>query len=180
MNAMSIPSTFKQRLTAYFLDLLLIWLYGFLILFVSSLFGFPFSSFFSQSPLIAQMVGFLSITFPVSLYFFIFEYKKKGTFGKRWMSIKIKSSLNRQISLYQIFIRTIVKIFPWELAHFVIWRFQLPTTLPNNLLYFFLVIVYLIMIVNLYLVLRTEKKQALHDLLAHTQVIVESKTRSID
>ncbi|GAB3661673.1 hypothetical protein GCM10028791_36350 [Echinicola sediminis] len=61
-------------------------------------------------PLRAQILGFLTLTFPVFLYFFLMERDiGNATYGKRFLKIKIKPG--------NVFWRNLLKLLPWEMAH---------------------------------------------------------------
>ncbi|SHF20146.1 RDD family protein [Seinonella peptonophila] len=164
-------ATLKKRIFAYILDFLIILPYCILLYFINLLLDFPLTSFFSHSAIFAQLVGFACITLPVSIYFFICDYKLNGTLGKKRVHIQIVDINHRKLGAYQVFVRTFFKFLPWEISHFVIWRFQLPTILPNWFLDLVLSLVYVMIIGNLILVLKTKQKQTIHDILAHTQVV---------
>lgn len=161
-------ATFKQRVFAFLLDFLFISIYFMISIIINWLFDFPLSSSFSHDPIIAQILGFCWITLPVALYFFILEFRGEGTLGKQFMGIKIVHHAHKHLNANQIFIRTVVKFLPWELSHFVIWRLQLPTILPNWFLYSLLCTVYVLVLINLWLMIK--KKTTLHDLIAKTNV----------
>jgi uncharacterized RDD family membrane protein YckC len=60
----------------------------------------------------------LTISIPVWLYFAYFDSKyAKGTFGKRLFKLKLRSLPDRQISFGRSFLRTFLKLLPWEIAH---------------------------------------------------------------
>ena len=59
----------------------------------------------------------LSISLPVWMYFSFFDQTKRGTPGKRIMSLKISTGDDRNLGFTLAFIRTIFKLLPWELAH---------------------------------------------------------------
>lgn len=66
-----------------------------------------------------QLYVWLTISIPVWLYFTYFDSKKtKGTFGKRLFKIQVRSISGHRISFGKSFLRTILKLLPWEIAHF--------------------------------------------------------------
>ena len=112
-----------HRIAAAILD------YGFVIgyailLFglVGLLFGFDQMGKMEFSPVAGQLIAFLSLTLPVFLYFFIQEKSaKNATIGKRTLGLQvvmIKTSSNHSQG---ILIRTVLKLLPWEIAH---WGIQ--------------------------------------------------------
>jgi len=112
-----------RRIAAAILD------YGFVIgyailLFglVGLLFGFDQMGKMEFSPAAGQLIAFSSLTLPVFLYFFMQEKSaKKATIGKRILGLQvvmIKASSNHSRG---ILIRTVLKLLPWEIAH---WGIQ--------------------------------------------------------
>tara|TARA_R110002051_G_scaffold181774_1_gene251235 strand:+ start:5184 stop:5636 length:453 start_codon:yes stop_codon:yes gene_type:complete len=65
-------------------------------------------------PLKGNIISFLTMTLPVFLYFYLLESsKQKATLGKRKLKIYVESQKGKR----GIFIRTLFKIIPWEIAH---------------------------------------------------------------
>ena len=147
-------ATFKQRVFAFILDLLLILSYFMISILINRMFHFPLSSYFSHDPMIAQVLGFCWVTLPVSLYFFLFEFKRGGDIRQTIHRDHLIHHAHKRLKAKQILIRTVVKFLPWELSHFVIWRFRLPTAWPDWLLYSTLCIVYLVILINLWLMVK--------------------------
>lgn len=114
---------FWLRLKAFAVDYLLIFGYLLLVLIVS-LFLIPsLQDLFQDSRLTAQLLGFLMVTLPVSLYFIITDSRiGKGSFGKRKMRIRVVDANNRSISVSRAIFRTALKFLPWELSHFMAYR----------------------------------------------------------
>lgn len=68
------------------------------------------------SPPAGQLVGFMTLTLPVFLYFYLMEISKRAaTIGKRVMNISVQT--NSENSNQKVFIRNILKFLPWEMAH---------------------------------------------------------------
>ena len=60
-----------------------------------------------------------SISLPVWLYFTYFDSNRtRGTFGKRIMKLSVRDKEKKKISLGKSFLRTFLKLSPWEIAHF--------------------------------------------------------------
>lgn len=112
-----------RRIAAALLD------YGFVIgyailLFglVGLLFGFDQMGEMEFSPAAGQLIAFSSLTFPVFLYFFIQEKSaKKATIGKRVLGLQIERIKTSSNHSRGILIRTVLKLLPWEIAH---WGIQ--------------------------------------------------------
>ncbi len=68
----------------------------------------------------AQLLGFVLLVLPVGLYLYASEASaRQATIGKRVMGLRVVSAddLGRP-SRSRIIIRTVVKLLPWEVAHF--------------------------------------------------------------
>ncbi len=164
---------FWLRLKAFAVDYLLIFGYLLLVLIVS-LFLIPsLQDLFQDSRLTAQLLGFLMVTLPVSLYFIITDSRiGKGSFGKRKMRIRVVDANNRSISVSRAIFRTALKFLPWELSHFMAYRMiylgdgdiQLLDYLIGGLIYTS-ILLYVLMAVF------TKNKQSLYDRLAKTYVV---------
>lgn len=71
-----------------------------------------------QSSMNMQLYVLTTISIPVWMYFAYFDSKKsKGTFGKRLFKLKVKDNKNQKIKFGKSFLRTILKLLPWEIAH---------------------------------------------------------------
>ena len=164
---------FWLRLKAFAVDYLLIFGYLLLVLIVS-LFLIPsLQDLFQDSRLTAQLLGFLMVTLPVSLYFIITDSRiGKGSFGKRKMRIRVVDANNRSISVSRAIFRTALKFLPWELSHSMAYRMiylgdgdiQLLDYLIGGLIYTS-ILLYVLMAVF------TKNKQSLYDRLAKTYVV---------
>ena len=169
---MSFPS-FKIRIYAFLLDYLLIVVYGvFVVGTISILFPTYISPLFSYSAITAELTGFLLVTLPVSLYFILFESSKwQGTWGKRRMGIQVVDNCGKRIGFGRSVIRTAIKFFPWEVAHFCIYRLILPTDLSEVTVYVLLNGVNLAIISYLIIPLTNQQKKNVYDWIAGTKVV---------
>ncbi|QAS52057.1 RDD family protein [Halobacillus litoralis] len=164
---------FKMRVLAFLLDYLLILSYGiFVVGSVSLLFRQPLNFLFSNSPVIAQITGFVMMTAPVSLYFILSECSKwKGTWGKRKMSLQVVNDQGDRLGLSRSLIRTAIKFLPWEVAHFAIWRLMLPTSYSEKTLYIVLNTVNVAILLYLIVPFTNKKRRNIYDWLAGTAVV---------
>jgi uncharacterized RDD family membrane protein YckC len=70
------------------------------------------------TPVNGQIIGFLTLTVPVFLYFFLSEAgSKRASIGKRINKIRVYLFNESGITTIQIFYRNIFKLLPWEIAH---------------------------------------------------------------
>jgi uncharacterized RDD family membrane protein YckC len=128
------------------------------------------------NPITAELVGFLTLTLPVSAYFAISEASTAGgTWGKRRLGIRVVTGEEDRLSLGRSMARTALKFVPWELAHAVIWRFAMPGSAPELLLDAGLVVVWGLVLANLLSALVDENRRTLYDRLSGT-VVVEART----
>lgn len=162
------------RLLAFALDYLILGGYLLLLLWVGvSLIGaFPgFSERISANPLLGQLVGFTSLTLPVSLYFALSEASaRQATWGKRRLQLQVSDTAGARLSLPRALLRTALKFVPWELAHTSIWQLSASSGEPPPLVMAGFILVWVLVGANLLAVLLTPRRQALYDLLAGTQV----------
>ena len=108
----------QKRFLAGFIDYCIIISYaGILFLLVTTV--HPIESMLKTSnPIIAQLIGFFTLTLPVFVYFYFFEKGAyQATIGKRITKIQVSSTGS-------ILKRNLFKFLPWEIAHFgVHWIF---------------------------------------------------------
>lgn len=116
------PSILAKRLMAFGIDYLIILAY------ISGLAGLTLALFAISGddptavhPLRGQLVGMVTLTLPVFLYFFLMERGgRKATLGKRAMGIRVESTSGSR----GVFLRNFFKLLPWEIAHTgVHWMF---------------------------------------------------------
>jgi uncharacterized RDD family membrane protein YckC len=109
-----------RRLAAFAIDCGLLVVYA-VVLFALSPFLRPL---FTSSPYSAELTGFLLLTLPFGLYFAICEASSwSASIGKRAMKLRVvDSDTGKQLSFSQSLLRNMVKLLPWELAHFAIWH----------------------------------------------------------
>jgi uncharacterized RDD family membrane protein YckC len=77
-------------------------------------------------PFTAELVGFLTLTTPVVLYFALLESSTwQATLGKRVLGIVIVGPAGRRLTVGRALAREAVRFLPWELSHAIIWRLAL-------------------------------------------------------
>lgn len=166
-------ATFKSRIYAFLFDYLIIAIYG---VFVVGTLSFLFRSFFirlfSNSPITAELTGFLLLTLPISLYFIWCEsFISQGTWGKRKMGIRVVNCALQPIGIGRSIIRTAIKFLPWEAAHFAIWRIMLPSHLSETTILVILYAVNATVLIYLLSPLLNKKRKTVYDWVAGTEVI---------
>jgi uncharacterized RDD family membrane protein YckC len=71
----------------------------------------------------SELIGFLCLDLPVGLYLFLMERgARRATLGKRRMRLRVARRDGTDPSTARILVRTIVKLLPWELAHFFVFQ----------------------------------------------------------
>jgi uncharacterized RDD family membrane protein YckC len=164
---------FWQRVKAFSLDYVILLIYLAVILglnlLVSAL-STSFRSLFSNR-ILAQMIGFLMVTLPITLYFAINESSpRQATWGKRRLGIRVTDSNGMRISFGRAFLRTLIKFVPWEIAHTLVWQIKFyqhfsPAITGG------LILVYTLVGLNILSLVLTKTHQTLYDLATRTYVI---------
>ncbi|MGZ9585343.1 RDD family protein [Paenibacillus marinisediminis] len=159
-----------RRLVAYWLDFVLLAfiLIGLQLLLYSISSGFPFQILTAGYQIELWVLSSMSL--PVWTYFILCERYKQQTIGKRLLKLVVINHDGGAINTRQAFIRTAIRLLPWELTHLIL---LIPTPWwnveePENM---FLIIIPNLMIMVYVLFLMINKgTRALHDYLAKTQV----------
>lgn len=128
----------------------------------------------------AQALGFLLLVLPVAIYLFAGEAStQQATLGKRMMHLRVVDTAGGRPAGSRILLRTIVKLLPWEVAHFAVWNI-VARTAEGSEMPIWLVVVAIVanLLPVLYLaivVLRTDGRGP-HDLIAGTRVVADDAT----
>lgn len=111
-----------SRVLAFVIDYLVLAVYGGAV--------FAFAIFLQldakvSSPWISHLLGFLSLTLPVVLYFIVCENSaKQATYGKLVCRLKVMDISLNAASFRSLCVRNCLKFLPWEIAHLgVHWAF---------------------------------------------------------
>ncbi|SDN34022.1 RDD family protein [Tenuibacillus multivorans] len=166
-------ASFFIRLKAFGVDYILIALYLIFLLTIG-VFLFPNpQSLISDSFIKSQIFSFLILTLPVSLYFIIFDSSLgKQTVGKRLLGIQVVNQHGAPLSIKRSIIRTSLKFLPWELSHFLVYRFvYVPEQDWTIYVYLVMFLTYGLIFIYLLTAIFTKHKQSLYDLLTKTEVI---------
>ncbi len=164
-------ASFLLRLKAFLIDYLFILAYIVLLICVN-VFLFPsLQQFFIGSAVTAQLSGFLVLTLPVVLYFIISDSMFGGqSFGKKKTGIKVVTQNGEPLSIIHAVFRTMLKFFPWELSHYLVYRLvYLEGDVPFQ---YTLIggIIYALMLIYILTAIFTKKRQSLYDIIAKTEV----------
>ncbi|WP_299228246.1 RDD family protein [uncultured Psychroserpens sp.] len=106
-----------KRILAYLLDYIIIIAYaGILFLLTLVIHHISDKPIITQDPITGNVISFFTLTLPVFLYFYFYESSSKnGTLGKQKLKIRVINNTKRNV-----FIRVLLKILPWEIAHFAV------------------------------------------------------------
>lgn len=157
----------KRRILAFLVDYVVIVLYASILYAITMTIDPP-----KMSPYLGAIIGFLSLTLPVFLYFYLSEKSNsKGTLGKRFMRIAVNSYSQNQNK--SILIRNLFKFLPWEMAHYgVHWLVYLSSSVVAipNWVWVTLVLPQLTVLAYLISIIISQGRRSLYDQLAGTQI----------
>jgi uncharacterized RDD family membrane protein YckC len=109
-----------RRLAAYWLDFVILAgvLAGGQALLNLATGGFPFDRF--KAGFEIELWVLATISLPVWCYFIGMEYKKGRTIGKKLLKLEVTEREGLRLTLRQAFVRTFVRLLPWELTHLIV------------------------------------------------------------
>jgi uncharacterized RDD family membrane protein YckC len=117
------------------------------------------------------------LVLPVGIYLFATESsRRQATVGKRVLRMRVVALDGSRASGWRILVRTIVKLLPWELAHFFVWHtvdiasrggaVEFPVWLTVGL-----VVADVLPVIYILVVLLQRDRRGPHDLIAGTRVV---------
>ena len=173
---------FAKRLKAFAFDYLPI--IGYIILlFAATMTVIKISGFIGltphlpEDPVLGDLIAFITLVLPVALYFTLQESSpRQATWGKRKAGIRVVDANGGTLSRKRAFVRSLVKLLPWQIAHTCIFQvggFALTSVQPTPLETLGFMLVYLL--VGIYAASALISKQHLtpYDWVAGSYVIVE-------
>lgn len=125
---------------------------------------------------VAELLGFVVLVLPVGIYLFLCEASaRQATVGKRALRMRVVAVDGSRASAGRILVRTVVKLLPWEFAHFLVWHAvdamsRGATEFPLWLLVGLIVADVLPVVYVLVVALQRDRRGP-HDLVAGTRVI---------
>lgn len=175
-----IIAPFKRRIDGFLIDYLIIAGYGTFIVGTISVIFRPFiQPMFLSSAVTAQLTGFFLITLPISLYFILCESSTwQGTIGKKKMGIQVVNNIGQRMNIWRSITRTAIKLLPWEVAHFAIWRLMLPSNFSEITLLIILSAVNLAIIIFLITPFTNKQRKNVYDWIAKTKVILKKERKT--
>lgn len=158
----------KKRLIAALIDYLVILLYGFILYSVTTNIYTLDELSTNTNPINGQLIGFVSLTLPVFLYFYLMEASNlKATLGKMALKIQVESKKGSVLK------RNILKFLPWEIAHTGLhWMYYYNSNDTNepHWLWVLLIVPQLIAIIYFISILHTKGTSGIYDCLAKTNI----------
>jgi uncharacterized RDD family membrane protein YckC len=169
-SATGVPSGLR-RVSAWLIDYFLVAIYmGVLVFVVFVVTGGDMKIASIASPGARQLLGAVTLTLPVVLYFALSEASaRQGTIGKQATQLRVTSRDLERIGFGRSFVRSALKFAPWELAHAVIHRIPMTGDVPWPV---WAGLVGSMVLAAVYLAgLFTGQGRPLYDLLARTRVV---------
>lgn len=160
-------SLILKRIAAWLIDWLIIMLYAMLLFaVVAMLAAADIVTIGVMHPLKGQLIGFLTLTFPVVLYGVLMEYYKRATLGKRIMKLNVLAR-----GLKGIVVRNVLKFFPWEFAHAGILWINYRNDISTPMWIWMLLIVPQVAVVVYFVwIILTGGRKSLYDFAAGTEI----------
>lgn len=174
-----IRPSFVRRIGALLIDYGLILGWMAVVALVSSvvaLLSGGFANWLAWGTTMAQLAGFVVLVLPVGVYLFATESSaRQATVGKRTLRMRVVALDGTRASRARILVRTVVKLLPWEIAHFFVWNVvdvatSGTVTFPGWLVAG-LVVADTIPVVYVLVVALQRDRRGPHDLAAGTRVI---------
>ncbi len=124
---------------------------------------------------VAQLLGFVVLVLPVGIYLFVTESSaRQATVGKRALKLTVVVADGSRPPAWRILVRTIIKLLPWEIAHFFVWHTVAAVSgdgvFPSWLIVG-LVVADILPVAYVLTVLLEPRRRGPHDLVAGTRVV---------
>lgn len=170
---------FLRRIAALLIDYLLILVWMGVVAVVSALVALAsggYANWLAYGTTVAQLLGFVVLVLPVGVYLFVAEAsRRQATLGKRAMRLEVVDLEGGRPRAWRILVRTIVKLLPWEIAHFFVWHTVAYATSGVVVfpvwLYVGLVVADLLPVAYVLVVALQRDRRGPHDLVAGTRVV---------
>lgn len=166
-----------KRPIAYSIDFMIMWCACILpqLIVYLILDGVPFK--YVSQPYQVYLWVLFTVSLPIWLYFITQEMSsRQSTIGKRFMHLRVTDKAGLRIGKKKSFVRTLVKLLPWEITHVSLLPIYFAEDPHLNIgLYVAngLIVIYLIYFI-------TQKgTTAIHDIVSGTKVILNTSTDSL-
>jgi uncharacterized RDD family membrane protein YckC len=124
---------------------------------------------------VAELLGFVVLVLPVGVYLFLCERSaRQATVGKRVLGLRVVAVDGSRASAGRILVRTVVKLLPWEVAHFFVWQTVDAVSRGGEFAAWLLaglVVADLLPVVYVLVVAFQRDRRGPHDLVAGTRVV---------
>lgn len=165
-----------KRVLAFGIDYLVIVAYALLLFGITSLFGLTVFG-----PIRGQVVGFVTLTLPVFLYFYLNERSTyRATIGKRVMNISVITNL--QSGNRNVLIRNVLKFLPWEIAHigvhWIVYYSRMEMVTPNWV-WAVLILPQIVVLGYMISAIIYKGEQSLYDKIANTKIEKTGEQKTI-
>jgi uncharacterized RDD family membrane protein YckC len=83
-----------------------------------------FANWLALGTLGAELLGFVVLVLPVAVYLYLCEAStRQATVGKRLLGLRVVvAASGARPGRARILVRTVIKLIPWEFAHFFVWQ----------------------------------------------------------
>ena len=167
------------RLVAFGIDYIIIAAYALLLFGITKILNLKE---LVLTPVNGQLLGFISLTLPVFLYFFLTEKgKSRATIGKRIMNISITAKTDK--TKPKILLRNILKFSPWEVAHIGVHWIVFYSISDNNVpiwVWFLLILPQIIVMAYLLGVIISKGESGIYDSISNTKIKRNPRTTHVD
>jgi uncharacterized RDD family membrane protein YckC len=172
--------TFLRRIAALLIDYALILGWMAVVALASvivALVSGGFTNWLTWGVGLAELAGFVILVLPVGIYLFLTESsRRQATVGKRVLRMRVVALDGSRAPAWRILVRTIVKLLPWELAHFFVWHTVDIASRGGDVIFpvwltVGLVVADVLPVVYVLVVLLQRERRGPHDLIAGTRVV---------
>ena len=173
-DVMSYASLWR-RFIAFILDWLLISIYIVIVFVVNLTLISTKMSLTTENIVLLHLIDFIVLTFPVILYFSLFECSLKGgTLGKQKLRLQVVRTDGSQLTFSRAFLRSILKFLPWQLSHVCLRSipgWPLSVTELSSWVGVGFSIVWILLSANLVVAITSKRKQTIYDYLVGSIVV---------
>lgn len=115
-----------------------------------------------------------NFSLPAWLYFMLSDQSSRGaTLGKRLLQVQVARVDNNPLSLWNAFLRTAVKLLPWELVHVSAFALSADLSQLNSGQTIGLITANVLILAYVIFFVATRGRRSVHDFVAQTEVVRE-------
>ena len=167
---------FWKRAGAFVLDYIIIFVYlivpTLLFLFLNNTSNAD--RFLFTTRVQSQVMGFLFVTLPITLYFAFGESSShQATWGKQRLKLKVTDYNGNKVGFGRAFARALLKFIPREISHTLVWTIYFSPQTNSLMINYGFGLVYLLIGLNIASLTMTKTHQTLYDFLAKTFVTTQ-------